>query len=209
MLIRWLTVFLDFPADSFDAGVAFWRAVTGYGLSPFRGEAGEFATLLPPSGDAYLRVQRLVEWDGEATLPPPVAGENGGSSRVDTVSVDVPSDGFERECAFWAALTGWEAHEAPHPGFVVLRSPAGMPVRIILQRLASSVPGQRAGAHLDFGCTDRGALGRHVALGARVTATLDHWTVLADPAGRAYCLVGRDPIGAHITRLTGVSPSLG
>jgi len=56
MPVRWLTVFLDFPADDFDAGVAFWREVTGCGLSPLRGAEGEFATLLPASGDAYLRV---------------------------------------------------------------------------------------------------------------------------------------------------------
>jgi len=40
--VRWLTVFLDFPAGSFGAGVAFWREVTGSGLSPFRGAAGAF-----------------------------------------------------------------------------------------------------------------------------------------------------------------------
>jgi hypothetical protein len=56
MSLRWLTVFLDFPAGSFEAGVAFWREATGSGRSPFRGVHGEFATLLPPSGDAYLRV---------------------------------------------------------------------------------------------------------------------------------------------------------
>ena len=28
--VRWLTVFLDFPAGSFDAGVAFWAALTGW-----------------------------------------------------------------------------------------------------------------------------------------------------------------------------------
>jgi hypothetical protein len=59
VVIRWVTVFLDFPPSSHHAGVAFWRAVTGYGLSPSRGADGQFATLLPPSGDAYLRVQRV------------------------------------------------------------------------------------------------------------------------------------------------------
>jgi hypothetical protein len=48
----WVTVFLDLPPTSFDRSVAFWRQVTGYGLSPSRGADGEFATLLPPSGDA-------------------------------------------------------------------------------------------------------------------------------------------------------------
>ncbi|MFY9851588.1 MAG: VOC family protein, partial [Trebonia sp.] len=64
MTFRWLTVFLDFPAAGFGPGIAFWRAVTGAGRSPFRGPGGEFATLLPPSGDAYLRVQRVLAGDG-------------------------------------------------------------------------------------------------------------------------------------------------
>jgi hypothetical protein len=29
--VRWLTVFLDFPAGSFGAGVAFWAEMTGSG----------------------------------------------------------------------------------------------------------------------------------------------------------------------------------
>jgi hypothetical protein len=61
---RWLTIFLDFPGPRFEAGVAFWREVTGSTVSPFRGPAGEFATLLPPAGDACLRVQRTVDGSG-------------------------------------------------------------------------------------------------------------------------------------------------
>src|SRR4051794_40559004 len=56
----WLTAFLDFPADRYDAGVAFWERVTGYQRSAPRGEHDEFATLVPPDGDDYLRVQRLA-----------------------------------------------------------------------------------------------------------------------------------------------------
>jgi hypothetical protein len=245
--IRWLTIFLDFPADTFDAGVAFWRQVTGYGLSPARGASGEFATLLPPSGDAYLRVQRLVdgaggghldlhvdtateslaaatdrarslgadirrvtegltvaaspgglafcltEWEGQASVPPPLARARGGDTRVDTFCVDVPAPAFERECAFWADLTGWETHPLPFPEYVALRRPAGtaIPARVILQRLGRSDPGTRARAHVDFGSTDPDALDRHVGLGARVVHTFDHWTVLRDPAGREYCIVNR------------------
>jgi hypothetical protein len=44
--------------------VVFWREVTGSALSPFRGVAAEFATLLPPDGDAYLRVQRVKDDPG-------------------------------------------------------------------------------------------------------------------------------------------------
>jgi Glyoxalase-like domain len=68
MSIRWLTIFLDFPGRDFGAGVAFWREVTGSELSPYRGEAGEFATLLPSDGDAYLRVQRISEGIGGCHL---------------------------------------------------------------------------------------------------------------------------------------------
>jgi hypothetical protein len=244
---RWLTVFLDFPADAFGSGVAFWRAVTGSGLSAYRGTAGEFATLLPPDGDAYLRVQRLadgdggchldlhvdaavepmtkaaerarslgarvlhaedglivaaspagfafclVAWDGEHVVPSALPGE-AGASRVDTLCIDVPPAGFSRECAFWAALTGWEAAPAPFPEYAFLRMPAGLPVRIILQRLENAAPGRRARAHVDFGCPDPTMVTQHVALGARVISSQEHWTVLADPAGREYCLVNRPPI---------------
>jgi Glyoxalase-like domain len=68
MSFRWLTIFLDFPAGPFGAGVAFWREVTGSGLSAARGADGEFATLLPASGDAYLRVQRIRDGAGGCHL---------------------------------------------------------------------------------------------------------------------------------------------
>lgn len=248
MPIRWLTIFLDFPAGSFDAGVAFWRQVTGYGLSPARGASGEFATLPPPSGDAYLRVQRLTdgaggchldlhvaaealaaatdrarslgatlrhrqpglvvaespggfpfcltEWDGERAVPLPLAGphsgDGGGFTRVDTLCIDVPAPGFERECAFWEGLTGWAARSLPFPEYVILGQQTDtvvLAVQVILQRLGESDPATRARAHVDFGCTDPDAVARHVALGARVVRTLDYWTVLSDPTGREYCLV--------------------
>ena len=54
MTVRWTTAFLDFPATTFEVGCSFWQGVTGYGLSPRRGRQGEFATLEPPDGDAYL-----------------------------------------------------------------------------------------------------------------------------------------------------------
>ena len=242
MPVRWLTVFLDFPADDFDAGVAFWREVTGCGLSALRGAEGEFATLLPASGDAYLRVQRvlegggyhldlhvdtpledaaaeartlgarvlhlgpglviadspggftfcLVRWDGESAVPGPLH-TNGGVSRVDTLCLDVPPGLYERECAFWSALTGWAARPAPVPGFAYLRRPAGLPARLLLQRLDDAVPGQPVRAHADFGCTDEKAVAWHVSLGARVMGTFSYWTVLTGPAGREYCLVNREP----------------
>jgi hypothetical protein len=55
----WLTAFIDLPADRFEEQVAFWQGVTGLGLSSRRGDAGQFATLVPDDSDAWLRVQRL------------------------------------------------------------------------------------------------------------------------------------------------------
>ncbi len=116
----WLTAFLDFPAAEFDAGVRFWAAGTGYSLSASRGEAGEFATLLPPTGDAFLKVQRLV--DGPTRL------------HLD-VHVTDP----------WASAAAAEAagarlvEESPH-GYLVLHSPGGFTFCLVKQP-AHSVPG--------------------------------------------------------------------
>jgi hypothetical protein len=101
----WLTVFLDFPAGEFDAGVEFWRGGTGYELSPVRGESGEFATLLPPVGDHYLKVQRLGD----------------GPTRLH-LDVHVTDPWAWTEVA---EAAGAELVEESSHGYLVLRSPAG------------------------------------------------------------------------------------
>jgi len=55
----WLTAFLDLSAADHERTLAFWCAVTGYEVSSPRGAQGQFVTLVPPVGDAHLRVQRL------------------------------------------------------------------------------------------------------------------------------------------------------
>jgi Glyoxalase-like domain len=214
--VRWLTVFLDFPAGSFGAGVAFWREVTGSGLSPFRGAAGEFATLLPPSGDAYLRVQR-------------VAGGSGGHHldlHVDPALASV-EQAAERAVALGAKVLHREL------GLVISASPGGFTFCLVRWHGESTVPGpvrlDDAGASradqfwLDApageverersfwtaltgwegqggarsaqpvrlelrraGLDDR--VTGHLAF-ARVLAVLPHETELADPVGRLYSLV--------------------
>ncbi len=59
MQIHWMTLFLDFPAEQFEAGVDYWSKVTGTHRSEPRGGQDEFATLRPAQGHPYLRVQRL------------------------------------------------------------------------------------------------------------------------------------------------------
>ena len=250
MSFRWLTVFLDFPGPSFDTGVAFWREVTGTTLSPYRGAAEEFATLLPAAGwDAYLRVQRtadgsggchldlhvdpadgpldevaaravslgasvrhrgdgliiadspggftfcLVQWDGETRVPEPVHLGAAGPSRADQLCLDIPPDGFKRECSFWAALTGWDPRPGARPEFAYLDRPAAMPVRLLFQRRDSADPRDLVTAHVDFACADRRQMAaRHAAAGARILTAFPYWTLMADPVGRQYCLTMRDPV---------------
>ena len=105
MPVRWLTAFIDRPADRFEETVTFWMAVTGSTLSPRRGHTGEFATLVPPDGDAYLRVQRIDDGPGGCHI----------DLHVDDVGV----------VARRAALLGATAHHT-EDDLVVLRSPAGL-----------------------------------------------------------------------------------
>lgn len=59
--VAWVTAFLDTVEEHADAVEVFWSRVTGHVPSARRGRRAEFATLLPPAGDAYLRLQRVVQ----------------------------------------------------------------------------------------------------------------------------------------------------
>ena len=122
--VRWLTVFLDFPAGSFGAGVAFWAEVTGSGLSPFRGAAGEFATLLPADGDAYLRVQRIADGSGGHHI----------DLHVDPALVSV-DQAAERAVALGAKLLHREE------GLVISSSPGGFTFCLVRWHGEGDVPG--------------------------------------------------------------------
>ncbi|MFE7655950.1 VOC family protein [Streptomyces bottropensis] len=141
-----------------------------------------WAVLRSPAGHLFC----AVPWHGESVRPPVVDG-----SRLDQVCLDVAPAGFAGEVAFWAALSGWDSHPGSLPEFHVLRPPAGLPFRVLLQRLDAPRP---ASAHLDLACADIDTVRiRHEALGATVVARHSHWTVMRDPAGGTYCLTGRSP----------------
>jgi hypothetical protein len=55
----WIQVFLDTPEDAYEQAVAFWAAATGWTPSARRGEEGQFLTLLPPAGAAYVKLQAV------------------------------------------------------------------------------------------------------------------------------------------------------
>ncbi|KUN02445.1 hypothetical protein AQI95_26870 [Streptomyces yokosukanensis] len=143
---------------------------------------GDRAVLRSPAGQPFC----AVPWHGESVRPPVAAG-----SRLDQVCLDIPPSAYAAECGFWAGLTGWERLTGSRPEFEVLKPPAGLAVRILLQRLDTERP---AGAHLDLACADTAAVrARHEKHGAVLVRQGPHWTVMRDPAGGTYCLTGRDP----------------
>ncbi len=105
MTPTWVTAFLDHSAADHDTATAFWAAVTGYDVSPARGAAGEFATLVPPAGESHLRVQRLAEGASRMHLDLHVA---------DPASAAVEAEGL-----------GATVLHRPEQGYVVLASPGG------------------------------------------------------------------------------------
>lgn len=224
MTPTWLTAFIDLPVDVYDDGVAFWCGVTGYTVSPSRGEHGEFATLVPPEGDAYLRVQRVVDGPGGVHLdvhapgqpfavrrspgglafcevseelsrrPPPTAWPGGHWSIVDQVCLDISAAAYERECDFWCdRMVAAQVESSYFEEFTSLARPLDQPIRILLQRVGDDRP--QVTAHLDVYTSDRAAeTRRHEALGATVLREHEHFTVLTDPTGAAYCITPRDAV---------------
>ncbi|MET7288246.1 VOC family protein [Streptomyces sp. NPDC005573] len=148
---------------------------------------GDWTVLRSPGGQLFC----AVPWHGEAVRQPVAEG-----SRPDQVCLDVPPSVYEAETAFWSALTGWDRVRGTRPEFLTLVPPAGLPVRILLQRLA----GERApSAHLDLACADlQETRARHEGLGAVFVAGHPHWAVMRDPSGGTYCLTGRHPVTGEI-----------
>ncbi|HYN65749.1 MAG TPA: VOC family protein [Ornithinibacter sp.] len=238
--VRWMWLFLDTPRADAPRSWAFWSEVTGWPLSATRGDEDEFATLLPPDGDAWLKLQAVADGRGgihldldvDDVVASAVEAERLGARRigaigdevvilrspggqtfcltpwhgdaeqvregaaelVDQVCLDCPSDVHDAEVAFWASLTGWQWVDVDEPELSRLRRPAGVPFRLLFQRLGEATGVVRA--HADLACVDRAAsLVRHVAAGARVGQARAGWTVMTDPAGRVYCLTDRSPTG--------------
>lgn len=133
-----------------------------------------------------------VAWRGEKHRPSPQSWPSGHRSLVDQLCLDIPPGAFDAECDFWAALTGLD-HRAGGPGFRYLPRPAGMPLRLLLQRLDDPAAGA-VRAHLDLACSDIAAeRRRHEALGATMGYQGRVWITLRDPAGTAYCITRRNP----------------
>ncbi|MFI0963019.1 VOC family protein [Streptomyces sp. NPDC021080] len=149
---------------------------------------GGWAVLRSPGGQLFC----AVPWEGESERPPVTEGPGGTTSRLDQVSIDLAPDVFDAETVFWSGLTGWESLPGALPEFHLIRPPAGLPLRILLQRLGTDRP---TSAHLDLACSDVEAVrAAHEALGATAVGRGARWTVMRDPVGGVYCLTGRDPV---------------
>jgi hypothetical protein len=177
MRFRWVTIFLDFPNNAFAPGVAFWREVTESGLSPLRGDSGEFATLLPTTGDAYLRVQRVGE---------------GGGCHLD-LHVDVRSEALPAAAARASALGATVRHA--EDGLIVADSPGGFTFCLVDWEGESVVPepvqfGDAGASRADQLCLDIPAAGYEEECSfwsaltgiSPVSGSLPEFTVLPRPA---------------------------
>ena len=108
--VGWLTAFLDLPGGLGIDAVEFWAAATGTGVSPVRGDSGQFATLQPPAADACWRVQRLDE---------------GGPAMHLDLHTDDRAALEERIVRLGATLV------ATYDGVTVLTSPGGLPFCVV------------------------------------------------------------------------------
>jgi Glyoxalase-like domain len=194
MEIRWLYAFIDRPASAYSTACDFWAEATGTRLSPFRGEHDQFTTLLPPHGDAHLKVQALQ-----------AAGDVGG------VHMDLSMD--DVEAATTTAVDLGSSVTYAEPGFSVLRSPGGFQYCLVewegeSERAAVFVAPDGSRSRLDQVCLDVAPelLDREVEFWHAMTGwpprqgSLPEFQVLKPP--------GNLPIRILIQRLGGNEPAL-
>jgi hypothetical protein len=82
----WIHLFLDVPRAGWADSVAFWSAATRWEPSAPHGEAGQFLTLDPESGDGWLKLQATdddaprvhLDLDGTTGCPGRSSGERDG-----------------------------------------------------------------------------------------------------------------------------------
>jgi len=115
---RWITAFIDQPAELFDIGTLFWMSVTASTMSPRRGEREEFATLLPSNGDAFVRVQ--------------IAADAGAGVHIDFHVDSVP--------VAVAEARSLGAHVLDEGSHAVMSSPSGLRFCLVASRGETDIP---------------------------------------------------------------------
>ena len=127
----WIQIFLDTPAFAFEEAVAFWSAVTGWQPSERRGEDGQFLTLLPAAGAAYVKMQAV---DAPAGL-------------------HLDLDSTDRTAAIARSYELGATHAWTYHDVEVMRSPGGF---VFCQTLVDGTPvlERTGGTILDQVCLD-------------------------------------------------------
>lgn len=113
--VRWMWVFLDTIEADAARSWEFWREVTRSTLSPTRGDRGEFATLLPSRGEAWVKVQAVLQ---------AAPGQAGGSVHLD-LDVDDARRAAEEAKTLGAQEIGVLSEPDGRESVVILRSPGG------------------------------------------------------------------------------------
>ncbi|GAB2861549.1 hypothetical protein GCM10022221_71590 [Actinocorallia aurea] len=128
MKVSWVSGFLDLAAGSHEEGVRFWEDLTGWERSAVRGARGEFLTLVPPKGDATVRVQRV--------------GGALSAMHVDLHVEDVAVGVREAQAAGGTLVARY-----PADGYATVRSPGGLAVCIVPDPGSAAPPAQKWDGH--------------------------------------------------------------
>ena len=105
-------------------------------------------------------------------------------SRIGLILIDHPEADWAAGLAFWAGVQGVDP--TGEAMYRALGTAGGVAVES--QRLGDGTP---ARIHLDIEADDIEAeVARVTALGATVLATHDTYTILQDPGGLVFCVVG-------------------
>lgn len=193
--VRWAWGFVDAPAATFDATLEFWRRVTRTTLSPRRGAQGQFVTLVPEAGDAWLKAQRLddgpprVHLDLDVSEPLSLARDRAVAlgARVLDEQDDVVVCASPGGLAF--CLTRWHPEETAAGQH--REGEASLVDQVCLDIPSSRYDSERP-PERDLG-DPPAEVRRHLALGAEHVARGCGWTVLRDPSGTEYCVTDRRP----------------
>lgn len=129
---RWIHLFLDVRREDAGSEREFWAAATGWTLSPPRGEDGQFVTLIPERGDAWVKIQSVPETPG--------------------LHLDLDAD--DRDAALALSTSLGATHAWTYEGVPVMRSPGGFVFCHTLAGEGEHVAPRFGAAVLDQVCLD-------------------------------------------------------
>ena len=136
----------------------------------------------------------LCRAPGSGARPPGTRHDDGHRSRLAQVCIDIPAQEYDREIAFWRALSGWTFSRSGRPELADLMGPPEAPLRLLVQRLGEDDGGTTTRAHIDLGSDDIDAEAARLAgLGARHLERFEGWAGMEDPVGLVFCVTGKPP----------------